>query len=236
MVHLDLFSGIGGFSLAARRSFEDHKVHCFVEKDAFCQKVLRKHWPEVPIHGDIKNYEHDGTKIDLITGGFPCQPFSTAGKRRGGQDDRSIWPYMLKIIKETRPYWVVCENVNGFINMGLDQTIFDMEKSGYSSQAFIIPACGIGAEHERRRIWIVSHADSNRKSSNTIHAKEKLKMENKPTGMGREVNGIPGRMDKRKRLKVLGNSIVPQIAEVLFKTIKHTGYQAGQIHEKDVKK
>ena len=112
--HLDLFSGIGGFSLAASWVWgEQHDIHSFVEIEPFAQKVLKKHWPEVPIHDDIKTYTHDGTAIDLISGGFPCQPYSVAGKQRGEDDDRALWPEMLRVIKEAMPRWVVGENVAG---------------------------------------------------------------------------------------------------------------------------
>jgi len=112
MKHLDLFSGIAGFALAAQNVWgADHHIHAFVEIDQFCQKVLAKHWPGVPIHSDIKEYKHDGTVIDLLTGGFPCQPFSCAGKREGRDDNRFLWPEMFRVIGETRPRWVIAENV-----------------------------------------------------------------------------------------------------------------------------
>lgn len=158
--HLDLFSGIGGFALAAQWVWgKDHNIYSFIEIDPFCQKVLKKHWPEVPIISDIKEYKHDGTTIDLLTGGFPCQPFSVAGKQRGKEDNRYLWPEMLRIISEVHPTWIIGENVSGIINMGLDQVLSDLENEGYACQPFIIPACAVNAPHRRDRVWIVGYSE-----------------------------------------------------------------------------
>jgi len=130
MNHLDLFSGIGGFHLAGEMVWgKDFNTICHIEIDPFCQKVLKKHWPHVPIYGDIRTYKHDKTKIDLLTGGFPCQPFSCAGKRKGKEDDRYLWPAMLEIIKSTKPTWVIGENVSGIKSMEFDHKIIKMENS-----------------------------------------------------------------------------------------------------------
>jgi len=164
LTHIDLFSGIGGFSLAARWAGLDTIVFC--ERDKFCQKVLNKHWPGVPIHDDITTF--DGTKysnVFLLTGGFPCQPFSCAGKRRGKEDDRYLWPEMLRVISETKPHWVIGENVAGFVSMGLDGCISDLEREGYEVQPFIIPACAVNAPHRRDRVWIVANSISNTEGS-----------------------------------------------------------------------
>ena len=159
MKHLDLFSGIGGFALAASWVWgPEHKIHSFVEIEPFCQKVLKKHWPDVNIHDDIRSYKHDGTAIDLLTGGFPCQPFSVAGKRRGAKDDRALWPEMLRVIKEARPTWVIGENVAGIVSMELDNYVIDLESTGYEVQPFIVPACAVDAKHRRDRVWIVAQA------------------------------------------------------------------------------
>ena len=158
MKHIDLFSGIGGFALAASWVWPDHEIVTFCEKDKYCQKILKKHWPDAPICEDI--YELKGQRCDLITGGFPCQPFSTAGKQRGTDDDRYLWPEMLRIIREAKPTWVVGENVPGIIGMALDQVLIDLEMEGYACQCFIIPACGVDAPHRRDRAWIVAHATS----------------------------------------------------------------------------
>ena len=160
MKMLDLFSGIGGFSLAARWAGIDTVAFC--EKETYCQKVLKKNFPSIPVFPDIcelKGDDINGT-IDIITGGFPCQPFSIAGRKKGTQDDRDLWPQMLRVIQEFKPTWVVGENVANFVNMAFRRTKTDLESEGYEVQPFIIPACGLGASHKRDRVWIVAHADN----------------------------------------------------------------------------
>lgn len=157
MKHGSLFSGIGGFDLAAQWAGWDNMFQ--VEIDPFCRKVLKKNFPNVAKYEDIK--EFDGKKyantIDVISGGFPCQPFSIAGKQRGKKDDRYIWPEMLRVISAIRPNWVIGENVTGIINMELDQVLSDLENTGYTCQSFIIPACAKNAPHRRDRVWIVAN-------------------------------------------------------------------------------
>jgi DNA (cytosine-5)-methyltransferase 1 len=157
--HLDLFTGIGGFTIAAK--WAGFRTLAFCEIDPFCRRVLAKHWPHIINFSDIKKL--NGTifrGVDLITGGFPCQPFSVAGKRRGTADDRSIWPEMFRVIKEARPAWVVGENVVGILDMELDQVLSGLESIGYATRAFIIPACAVDAQHKRERIWIVANSNS----------------------------------------------------------------------------
>jgi len=158
--HLDLFSGIGGFALAASWVWPDHNVVSFCEIDPFCRKVLKKHWPDAPIHDDIKTFDGEkyAGRISLLTGGFPCQPYSVAGKQRGKDDDRALWPEMLRVISEIHPAWIIGENVGGFVNMGFDDCASDLESEGYEVQAFIIPACALNAPHRRDRVWIVAHS------------------------------------------------------------------------------
>ena len=154
--HIDLFSGIGGFALAAK--WAGIKTIQFVEIDPFCQKVLQKNFPGVPIHDDIKTFKNNKLKnIGIITGGYPCQPFSFAGNRKGKEDDRHLWPKMFEIIQAKRPNWIICENVYGHISMGLDKVLTDLENEAYSCQTFIVPACAINAPHRRDRVWIVAY-------------------------------------------------------------------------------
>ena len=157
---LDLFSGIGGFSLGLERTGGFETV-AFCEIEKFPQKVLRKHWPEVPIFEDVRKL--DATRIgriDCVVGGFPCQPWSLAGERKGTEDDRDLWPEMLRVITATQPEWVIGENVRGFVNepMGLERSIFDLEDAEYKVQTFIVPACAVDAPHRRDRVWIVANA------------------------------------------------------------------------------
>ena len=161
MNHIDLFSGIGGFALAAHWAGFETEVFC--ERDEFCQKVLRNNWPNTPIIDDI--FEFDGTPYagaDLLTGGFPCQPYSCAGKQLGNEDDRAIWPEMRRVITECRPRWVIAENVYGFVEMALDGVLSDLEAEGYEVGTLVIPACAVNAPHRRDRVWIVAHSKSNR--------------------------------------------------------------------------
>ena len=158
MKHLDLFSGIGGFALACELAGLDME-HVFCEIDPFCQKVLKKNFPNSKIYGDIKTLaSNDIGRVDLLTGGFPCQPFSVAGKQRAQEDDRYLWPEMLRVIRETRPTWIIGENVAGIINLALEQVCLDLENEGYEVQPFIIPACAVNAPHRRDRVWIVANA------------------------------------------------------------------------------
>jgi len=155
--HIDLFSGIGGFALAAR--WAGIETIQFVEIEPFCQKVLQKNFPGVPIHDDIKTFKSDRFKnVGLITGGYPCQPFSVAGKRKGEEDDRHLWPKMFEIIQNIRPNWVICENVYGHVSMGLDEVLTDLENEAYTCQTFIVPACAKNAPHRRDRVWICAHS------------------------------------------------------------------------------
>jgi len=155
--HLDLFSGIGGFALAAQ--WAGFRTIGFCEIDKYCQKVLAKNFGnEIPIWNDIRDVGFTDWGIpncDLITGGFPCQPFSVAGKRRGAADDRAIWPEMFRVISEARPAWVLGENVPGIIPMELDNVLSDLEGIGYATRAFVIPACAVDARHRRDRLWVV---------------------------------------------------------------------------------
>ena len=161
---LDLFSGIGGFSLGLESTGFFETIG-FVEKDKFCQKVLKKHWSNINIEEDIRNVKGEKYQADVVTGGFPCQPFSVAGKRKSTADDRYLWDEMLRVIREVKPRWVIGENVEGIVNinegMVLRQVLNDLENEGFQSQCIIIPASGIGAWHQRKRIWILAYSNNN---------------------------------------------------------------------------
>jgi DNA (cytosine-5)-methyltransferase 1 len=138
-----------------------------VEIDEYCQKILKLRWPDVPKWRDIKEVRGSEViercgRIDLISGGFPCQPFSDAGKRKGKSDDRYLWPEMLRVISEVKPAFVFGENVTGIIKSALDTVLSDLEGIGYTCQTFIIPACGVDAPHRRYRIWIIAYSQHNR--------------------------------------------------------------------------
>ena len=159
---LDLFSGIGGFSLGFEKTGGFETI-AFCEKDKFCQKVLAKHWNNIKIYDEIRNLK--GIQADVITGGFPCQPFSVAGKRKGTDDDRYLWDETLRVIADTKPKWFVGENVEGIVNISegkvLQQIQKDLETEGFKVQCLIIPASGVGAWHQRKRVWIIGCNVSN---------------------------------------------------------------------------
>jgi DNA (cytosine-5)-methyltransferase 1 len=167
LTHLSLFSGIGGLDLAAEAAGFQTVGQC--EWADYPTKVLEKHWPDVPRWRDIRTltgddiYAKTGRRsVTVISGGFPCQPFSVAGKRRGKEDDRYLWPEMCRVISEIRPSWVIGENVPGIVNLALDTVLSDLESQGYTCQTFIIPACGVDAPHRRERIFIVAYSGCGR--------------------------------------------------------------------------
>jgi DNA (cytosine-5)-methyltransferase 1 len=158
--HGSLFSGIGGFDLAAQWMGWNNIFQC--EKDEWCRKVLAKNFPNTKRFEDIKEFnakEYNGT-IDVISGGFPCQPFSVAGQRKGKEDDRYLWAEMLRVIGEVQPKFVVGENVTGIIGMALDTVLSDLEAQNYTTETYIIPACSKNAWHRRDRVWIVAYSNS----------------------------------------------------------------------------
>jgi DNA (cytosine-5)-methyltransferase 1 len=174
MRHGSLFSGIGGFDLAADWMGWENIFHCEIAE--FPRKILNHYWPNAECHEDIKKTDftkYRGT-VDIISGGFPCQPYSAAGKRLGKEDDRHLWPEMLRVIREVKPQWVVGENVRGLLNwnggMVFHEVCADLENIGYEVQAFIIPASGINAPHQRERLWIVANSrhSTERKTGSSI--------------------------------------------------------------------
>jgi DNA (cytosine-5)-methyltransferase 1 len=190
--HGSLFSGIGGFDLAAEWMGWENIFHC--EWNAFGQKVLKHYWPNAISYEDITSTDftiHRGG-IDILTGGFPCQPYSSAGKRLGKEDDRHLWPQMLRAIREIQPIYVVGENVRGLTNwnggMVFDEVQADLEAEGYEVLPFLLPACAVNAPHRRDRIWFVANAINSRHSSK----RGKISKEDEIQGINRE------KMESRK--------------------------------------
>jgi DNA (cytosine-5)-methyltransferase 1 len=221
MLHIDLFSGIGGFAYAIDQVYGKTK-HIFVENDPFCTAVLKKHWPEAEYYGDIraftyaedkglegsgeiKNGEHDrrSDRVDFLTGGFPCQPFSQAGVRKGTSDDRYLWPEMLRVIREAKPRWVIAENVRGILTIqnGLvfEQVCLDLEGAGYEVRAFIIPAVAVGAPHRRDRVWFIA----NNKGGNVQgeYKQPQREREFRRQACGNTYNPISERLEREKHEK-----------------------------------
>jgi len=239
MNFLDLFSGIGGFALGLERA--GMRVKAFCEIDPFCQKVLRKHWPHAPIYSDIRELRksrliEDGVitedeSVDLICGGFPCQPFSVAGKQRGKEDNRYLWPEMLRVVAEIKPRWVIAENVCGILTvqggMVFEEMCAGLEGEGYEVQAFVIPACAVNAPHRRDRVWVIAHSNLSglqrfRESGAcsgkspawaTAWEKDWVEVATRLCGVD---DGVSNRVD---RLRALGNAVVPQIVEIIGRAI-----------------
>ena len=161
---LDLFSGIGGFSLGLESTGFFETV-AFCEKDDFCRQVLKKNWPNISIYNDVRSLHDTRIQADVVSGGFPCQAFSQAGLQKGRSDDRWLWNEMFDVIKRVKPRWVIGENVQGIINiengMVLRQVQDDLEGEGFKVQCFVIPASGIGAWHQRKRVWILASNSNN---------------------------------------------------------------------------
>ena len=235
LTHVDLFSGIGGFALAAK--WAGFKTVIFCEKDEYCQKELKRHWPTIPIIEDIKDF--DGKKYikpTLLTGGFPCQPFSTAGRKRGKADDRYLWPEMLRVISEARPNWVIGENVIGIAHMVLADCENDLEAENYEAVSLDIPACAVGLSTMERHIWIIAARRGKHMEGRSPQCLSGLK-KTQPCFWGKNNQGIerfPGIPDlprpvlyrSRKgipywveRHKAIGNAIPPQVAYEIMKII-----------------
>ncbi|MEV2910448.1 DNA (cytosine-5-)-methyltransferase [Paenibacillus larvae] len=239
MRKLSLFSGIGGIDLAAK--WAGIETAAFCEKEPFPQKVLRRHWPNTPIYDDVctltrEVLERDGIitrnrTIDLISAGYPCQPFSNAGKRKGKEDDRHLWPEVARLLQEIRPRWFIGENVAGHITLGLDDVLSDLESIGYDTQAIIIPACAVGAPHRRDRVFIIgflpnsnsfrhqrteqlrkNHEQVTKWGKSTFRPITKLfddtdwKERAMQSGFLGGNHGVPNRLD---RIRGLGNAVVP---------------------------
>jgi len=219
---LELFAGIGGMALGLERAGMETVGLC--EIDPACRFWLREHWPEVPIWEDVTTltgvevHERIGT-VDLLAGGVPCQPFSSAsrGRKAGTADARWLWPEMFRLTQELEPPWVVLENVAQFDGVALEQVASDLETGGYEVQALEIPACAVGCDHRRERLWILGYSDSHRESSRPVNA-EVARMpwgDRDAGGVGPE-DGLPGRM---AALQAYGNAVVPQVAEAIGRAI-----------------
>lgn len=231
-----LFSGIGGLDLGLERA--GMQVIWQSEIDPYACKVLSKHWPEVVNHGDIKkiNWE-EIERPNVICGGYPCQPFSTAGKRRGEEDPRHLWPWVREAISQLRPDYAILENVRGHLSMGGLSVVAELASIGYDCEWRVVSAASVGANHRRDRIIIVAYPngvsvdDSNFNRSNSQTLREPPTVFSFARGssysrtgeqwfsepdVGRVANGVPSRVD---RLRGLGNAVVPQVAEVIGRLV-----------------
>ena len=205
MTHGSLFSGIGGFDIAAQWAGWENVFAC--EIDPFCQKVLKYHFPKSTLYENIRTTDFTiwRGRIDVLSGGFPCQPFSTAGKRKGTEDDRYLWPEMLRAIREISPRWVVGENVLGIVNwnggMVFEQVCADLEAEGYEVQPYVLPACGVGAPHQRQRTWFVAHSSDVRGTSIDAYFCPNMREPGKDAG-----EGFEERIQKRDKVRKFNQS------------------------------
>ena len=251
LTHGSLFSGIGGFDFGFERV--GIKTLWQVECDPYCLKVLEKHWPCIVRRHNVRKVHREGTcsdvfrcdncliRVDIISAGWPCQPASIAGKRRGTADDRWLWPETHRVVKDLLPRWFVGENVAGF-SIYLDTVLADLEAINYEARAVSIPACAVGAWHPRQRWFIVAHRNErhHKQPDETIqtggtsaivshadvpHANQPGLQRKRKEGSARNgtwwsaeprlarlVHGISGRLYRRERIQALGNAIIPQIA------------------------
>ncbi|TWO94513.1 DNA (cytosine-5-)-methyltransferase [Bacillus velezensis] len=260
MKSIELFAGIGGIALAAE--WAGIETVAFCERDPYCQKVLNKNFPGVPIFDDVhalnrqlleeKGVIEPGGTVDILSGGYPCQGESVIGKRKGKRDDRWLWPEMFRLTKELHPDWVVGENVAGHITMGLDTVLSDLESEDYQTRVFVLPAVSVGAPHQRYRTFVV--ANSGRKSESQAYqsfstfGSGRNTRGNLARGIGPSVSqsywkihqspvvgvddGFPNRVD---RSIALGNAVVPQQIFPIFYGINYISKKIeklGELHEK----
>ena len=188
LTHGSLYSGIGGWLLAAQWAGIENIFTCEIDK--FCNKVLDKHFPDTERHYDIKetNFTKYERTIDIISTSDPCQPFSFAGKRGGTTDDRYLWPQTIRVIREVKPSYVVFENVFGFISMAFETVASDLETEGYTVESFIIPACAVGAWHRRDRLWIIAHSYSEQRGANKGKSNTGANRRDNATGIRKDVS------------------------------------------------
>ena len=217
MTHGSLFSGIGGFDLAAEWAGWENIFHC--EWNEFGQKVLEYHFPKAITHNDITKTDFTTyrDRIDVLTGGFPCQPYSAAGKRLGKEDERHLWPEMLRAIREIAPKWVVGENVLGLVNWNgglvFEEVQSDLEAEGYEVQPYILPAAGVGAPHRRDRVWFVAYSDgsnegndkgANREKTGKVRGQKESNVPNEFRSNGNAPNSDKVRLQQRENTRKMG--------------------------------
>ncbi len=244
MRHGSLFSGIGGFDLASEWMGWENVFHC--EWNPFGQKVLKYYWPKAISYHDITKTDfsvHRG-RIDILTGGFPCQPYSMAGKRKGKEDERHLWPEMLRAIREVQPTWVVGENVLGLVNwdggLVFHEVQIELEAQGYEVQPYVLPAVSVNAPHRRDRVWFVAYSKGFRQQRTMANRKmdreerftfctEWNEWFKKPTssglcsrndGISHKLDGITFSKWRAESIKAGGNAIVPQVVHQIFKAIQ----------------
>jgi len=226
---LDLFSGIGGFSLGLERAGMETVAFCEIEE--YPRKVLKKHWPNVPIYEDVRKLNGRKISADVVCGGFPCQPHSFSGSRKASKDSRDLWPEYHRIIGEGKFKWIIGENVLGLLSSEggryFGRILGDLAGLGYNAEWFNLQAGAVGASHLRPRVWLVAYPNETQLKGRSISSRVQEEYTNacysrwgkdKP-GVVRTLNGIPNQMD---RVGCLGNAVVPQIPELIGRAIIET--------------
>lgn len=241
--HLSLFSGIGGFDLASQWMGWENVAHC--EINEFCLKILKYYWPNAATHTDIKSTDFTIYRglIDIVTGGFPCQPYSVAGLQKGKEDERHLWPEMLRAIREIQPSWVVGENVLGLVNWNgglvFNEVQVDLEAEGYEVWPYVLPACAVNAPHRRDRVWFVANTNCTRRQKLNIadfatqsrflarylierwaYFPAQSPICNGNDGLSPWLDGITFSKWRNESIKAAGNAIVPQVVYQIFKAIE----------------
>ena len=237
---IDTFSGIGGFSYAAEKLLGGYKTVAFVECEPYCQKVLKKHWPKVPIYDDIRTYKPEPYSAEVICSGFPCQDISQAGRQAGiTKETRSgLFFELMRIVRLVRPKFVILENVSAILNNGLGVVLGELAQAGFDCEYACIPASAVGACHQRDRWWLVANSQSIR-MERSGQGRKQVQFEMEKTRLSkwryqRELlssewssyasepvlrRGDDGLSNRVHRLKALGNSIVPQVATIPLKRV-----------------
>ncbi len=230
VTHLDLFSGIGGTTLASH--WAGFSTTQFVERDSYCQAVLAKNFPGVPIHDDVKTFNAKPFRgrVTLLSGGFPCQDISTANRTGKGVDgERSgLYREVIRIADECRPDWILLENVHQLIHRGLDRVLADLDSAGYTGRPLVLSSATTGAAHKRKRLWVVAHTDKDSQFTGLFNDEAPM-LQEPPRHLWGHVgavdvrghDGIPAGVDKfrRRRLQALGNAVSPTQAFPILKAI-----------------
>ena len=239
-----LFSGIGGLDLGLERA--GFQVQWQSEIDGYCSRVLKKHWPDVPNLGDVTSIDwSDVERVDLICGGYPCQPFSFAGNRAGELDGRNLWPFMRDAIRDLRPRYVLIENVPGHLSLGFDRVLADLASLGFDAEWSVVGACAVGAPHSRQRLFCVAYPAGDDEQGEVSHHpfadRGYSDWQGQPRGsrgtarsdwwlsestLDRVAHGVPSRL-VREPLAALGNAVVPQVAQFIGEQLISAMTNAG---------
>jgi DNA (cytosine-5)-methyltransferase 1 len=224
---LDCFSGIGGFSYAAERIVGGFETVAFVECESYCQQILRKHWPDIPIHDDITTFKPKPHSADVVCGGFPCQDISAAGKKAGIQKGTrsGLFYELMRVVRMVRPKFIILENVSAILANGLDTVLAELAQAGFDAEWACIPASAVGACHRRDRWWLVAYSIGTRLEGKSLWGR--LPAESLYSDWRKYISqpvlhrGDDGLSDRVDRIRSLGNAVVPQVAAIPLARVQH---------------